>query len=398
MPRLLAMSLVCCLVLTSWVASAAEPLAALKPKLQEYVDKGQVAGVVAVVGRRDKVLATEVVGSQDLEAKSPMRADTLFRIASMTKPITAIGIMMLADEGKLSVDDPVEKHLPEFKGQRIVTDKSGDTLTLKMPSRPITLRDLLTHTSGLPGAPPAGLADLYPKRNRTLAEATLVYSQQPLEFEPGSKWAYCNAGIDALGRVIEVVSGKSFEDFLRDRVFVPLEMKDTTFYPSSEQLARLAQTYDQKEGKLVPTPHSLVGTPVGAKYPMPAGGLYSTAGDLAKLYQTMLARGMRGEKRIVSEASIEAMTRLQTGELACGFVPGMGFGYGWAVVKEPQGVTAMLSPGSYGHGGAFGTQGWIDPKQDLFVILLIQRVGMQNADGSDLRRDLQTLAVSAVKE
>jgi len=316
--------------------------------------------------------------------------------------------MILADEGKLSVDDPVEKHLPEFKGQRIVTEKSGDTLTLKMPSRPITLRDLLTHTSGLPGAPPAGLADLYPKRNRTLAEGTLVYSQQPLEFEPGSKWAYCNTGIDTLGRVIEVVSGKSYEDFLRDRVFIPLEMKDSTFYPSSEQLARLAQTYDQKDGKLIPTPHSLVGTPVGAKYPIPAGGLYSTAGDLAKLYQTMLARGMRGEKRtlsddsiekrILSEASVEAMTRLQTGDLACGFVPGMGFGYGWAVVKEPQGVTAMLSPGTYGHGGAFGTQGWIDPKQDLFVILLIQRMGLPNADGSDLRRDLQTIAVSAVKE
>lgn len=398
MPRLLAASLVCCLILSPWGLRAAEPLAALKPKLQEYVDKGQVAGVVAVVGRRDKVLATEVVGSQDIEAKSPMRPDTLFRIASMTKPITAIGIMMLADEGKLSVDDPVEKHLPEFKGQRIVTDKSGDTLTLKTPSRPITLRDLLTHTSGLPGSPPVGLADLYPKRNRTLAEGTLVYSQQPLQFEPGSKWAYCNTGIDTLGRVIEVVSGKPFEDFLRDRVFIPLEMKDTTFYPSTEQLARLAQTYDQKDGKLIPTPHSLVGTPVGAKYPIPAGGLYSTAGDLAKLYQTMLARGMRGEKRILSEASVEAMTRLQTGDLVCGFVPGMGFGYGWAVVKEPQGVTAMLSPGTYGHGGAFGTQGWIDPKQDLFVILLIQRMGLPNADGSDLRRDLQTIAVSAVKE
>jgi CubicO group peptidase (beta-lactamase class C family) len=396
MPRLLApVFLAACFVAP--LSNAAEPLAELRPKLEEFVGKGQIAGAVVAIGRQDKVLALEAVGNANLEKQAPMKADTLFRIASMTKPITAIGIMQLADEGKLSVDDPVEKHLSEFRGQRIVTDKSGETLTLKPPSRPITLRDLMTHTSGLPGGPPPGLSDLYVRRNRTLAEGTLVFSQQPLQFEPGSKWAYCNTGIDTLGRVIEVVSGKSFEDFLRERIFEPLGMKDTTFYPNEEQLARAAMTYDQKDGKLVATPYTIVGSPVGAKYAVPAGGLFSTAGDLAKLYQAMLRGGMHGEKRILSEASAKKMTSVQTGDLVCGFTPGMGFGFGWAVVREPQGVTAMLSPGTYGHGGAFGTQGWIDPKQDLFVILLIQRVGLQNADGSDMRREVQTIAVGAVK-
>src|SRR5207237_2368060 len=137
---------------------------------------------------------------------------------SMTKPITAIGIMILVDEGKLAVADPVEKYLPEFRGQMLVAERGKDTLVLKKPQRPITLRDLLTHTSGLPGGFPPGIADIYTKRNRTLAEGILVMSQRPLDFEPGSKWSYCNAGIDTLGRVIEVVSGESYEDVLCQRI------------------------------------------------------------------------------------------------------------------------------------------------------------------------------------
>ncbi len=315
----------------------------------------------------------------------------------MTKPITAMGIMILQEEGKLSVDDLVEKHLPEFRGQRLTASREGDTVTLKKPSRAITLRDLLTHTSGLPGGFPPGLADLYATRQRTLAEAVLVSSQQPLDFEPGSKWAYCNAGIDTLGRVIEVVSDQSFEEFLATRVFRPLGMTDTACFPSEQQAPRIAGLYETKNGELVVANRPIVGPATGAKHPIPAGGLYSTAADLAKLYQVMLNAGRLDSTKILSPESVLTMTKVQTGDLPCGFVPGMGFGYGWAVVKEPQGVTAMVSSGTYGHGGAFGTQAWLDPKQDLFVILLIQRVGLQNADGSDLRRELQQLAVEAIK-
>ena len=177
------------------------------------------------------------------------------------------------------------------------------------------------------------------------------------------------------------------------RVFRPLGMNDTACFPSEQQSSRIAGLYEAKNGELVVANRPIVGPATGAKHPIPAGGLYSTAADLAKLYQTMLNAGRLGSTKIISPDSVTTMTKVQTGDLQCGFVPGMGFGFGWAVVKEPQGVTAMLSPGTFGHGGAFGTQAWIDPKQDLFVILLIQRVGLPNADGSDIRRELQQLAV-----
>ncbi len=372
-------------------------LAQIKTRMQAFVDQKLIAGAVTVVGSKTGVASLEAVGFQKLETKQPMAQDALFRIASMTKPITAIGIMILQEEGKLSVDDLVEKHVPEFRGQRIVASRDGDNLTLKKPTRAITIRDLLTHTSGLPGGFPIGMADLYSRRQHTLAEAVLVSSQQPLDFEPGSKWAYCNAGIDTLGRIIEVASGQSYEAFLTARIFGPLGMNDTCVFPSEAQTARIAGLYDSKEGELIVANKPIVGPAAAAKHPIPAGGLYSTGADLAKLYQAMLNAGSLNSTKIISSESVLAMTKVQTGDLPCGFVPGMSFGFGWAVVKEPKGVTAMVSAGTYGHGGAFGTQGWIDPQQDLFVVLLIQRAGLANADGSDIRRDLQQIAVEAIK-
>ncbi|MBL8793978.1 MAG: beta-lactamase family protein [Planctomycetia bacterium] len=380
-------------------AGDADPakLGKIRAAMQAFVDDQDLAGAVTVVGRKNGVVSLEAVGSLNLEKKQPMVKDSIFRIASMTKPITAIGIMILADEGKLSVEDPVEKYLPEFKGQMLISARSPDAVTLKKPARPITLRDLLTHTSGLTGALPPAVSDLYVKRNRTLAEATLVYSQRPLEFEPGSKWSYCNPGIDTLGRVIEVVSGHSYEDFLRKRVFEPLGMNDTTFYPTPAQLERCAITYLKKDGQLTPSPNTLIDLPKDPKFPIPAGGLYSTGPDLAKLYQMMLNQGTLGKTRILSPESVAAMTKVQTGELTTGFTAGMGFGFGWAVVRQPQGITEMLSAGTYGHGGAYGTQGWLDPNKDLFLILLIQRTGLPNSDASKMRQQFQELAVAGVK-
>ena len=379
-------------------------LAGIRERMQQFVDEKIIAGAVTLVGTHDQIVSLESVGSQVLESNTPMRPDTLFRIASMTKPITAIGIMILVDEGKLSVEDPVEKYLPEFRGQMLVANRSKDTVTLKKPSRVITVRDLLTHTSGLPGMPPAGIANLYGKRNHTLAEAVMAFSQRPLDFEPGSKWSYCNTGIDALGRIIEVLSGQPYESFLQQRIFDPLGMSDTTFYPSTEQLKRTAMTYGREEdrkdglteGRLKPVPNSIIGPPAGAKYPIPAGGLYSTAGDLTRLYQMMLRRGLAGDKQVLSEASVKTMTQDQTGQLKSGFTEGMGWGFGWGVVRKPAGITEMLSPGTYGHGGAFGTQAWIDPHKDLFVVLLIQRAGLPNSDASEMRKELQRIAFSAV--
>ncbi len=398
------------LLLASTLAAAPpvphpDKLKAIGPRMQKFIDTDDLAGAVCLVGRKDGVVHESAVGFRDLTAKDPMKADTLFRIASMTKPITAIGVMILADEGKLSPGDDVAKYLPEFTGQMLLVPAPpptaaslGTPTTLKQPARPVKLRDLLTHTSGV-AAYPKGVDDVYTKRNRTLAETALATALQPLTFEPGTKWAYSNSGIDTLGRVIEVVSGESYEVFLKKRIFDPLGMKDTAFYPSKEQLARLAVTYGKgKDGKLIDTGNSLIGLPVNPKHPIPAGGLISCGADLAKLYQLMLHKGELNGKRILSEKAVAEMTKVQTGDIKTGFVDGMGFGFGWAVVREPKGVTAMLSPGTFGHGGAFGTQGWIDPKQDLFVILLIQRTGLMNGDASPMRQALQELAVEAIKK
>ena len=372
-------------------------LAELRSEFQGYVDRQQAAGTVTLVAHKGKVVHLEAVGWQDREAKTPMKTDTIFQIASMTKPITAMAIAMLEEEGKLSIDDPVEKHLPEFRGQQLITKKDGATITLGKPSRPITVKDLLTHTSGMRGGFPAGFGDLYAKRNRTLAEATIAISQWPLEFEPGTKWAYCNSGIDTLGRIVEVCSGKSFEAFLDERLFQPLGMKDTFFYPTPAQKARTATLYKKDKDGLARSDNFL-GDAVNGKFPLPAGGLFSTAPDLVRLYQMMLDRGAADGKRYLGEAGVEKMTRNHTGDLRAGFTDGVVMGLGWQVVGKPVGVTEMLSPGTYGHGGAFGTQGWIDPAKRTIFILMVQRSGFPNGDASDLRKSLQTIAAAALKD
>lgn len=387
------------LILTPCASAAdfdAAKLTLLRQRMQRFVDDGTVAGMVTVIGSSQGIAALDTYGLLSLESAQPMPRDALFRIASVTKPITATAVLLLQEQGKLSVDDPVEKHLPEFKGQMLVTERKDGLVTLKSPPRPITLRDLLTHTSGLPGSYPNGLADLYAQRKLSLAESVYVISQRPLEFEPGTKWAYCNAGIDTLGRVVEVVSGMSYEGFLSKHVFGPLDMRDTTFYPHTTQRERVAALYDRKEDKLVRVERPFVGGPEGARHPIPAGGLFSTAPDLARWYGELLRTHRHGPGAVVSRETLRVMTSPQTGDIKTGFVDGMSFGYGFAVVKEPTGVTTMLSPGSFGHGGAFGNQAWADPVKDVYLILMIQRMGIPNADGSELRREFQQLAMDAI--
>ncbi len=382
------------------LALAARPAAAqseaVRAAMQPFVDSGDVSGLVTLIGNQDGVIDVQVLGLADLENKRPMRRDTIFRIASMTKPITALAVMQLVEQGKLSVEDPVEKLLPEFKGQLLLVSKEGDTVTLKKPSRPIAVKDLLTHTSGLPNYPP-GLADVYQKRNRTLSEATIAISQTPLMFEPGSKWSYCNPGIDTLGRIVEVVSGQPYEVYLAEHIFQPLGMTDTTPYPTAEQLARVAVTYGKEEGRLAARPGGVLDYAGGAKHPVPAGGLFSTADDLAKLYQCFLNHGTLGNKKIIGGKTLAEMTSEHTGELRAGFVDGSAWGYGFSLVRQPQGVTESLSAGSFGHGGAYGTQGWIDPQQGVYTILLLQRTGLPNSDGSAMRKALHDAAARLPK-
>lgn len=364
----------------------------VRSSLQRFVDDHEISGAVGVVGDVNGVLAIEAVGKADIEANQPMRPDSLFWIASMTKPITGIAVMMLVEEGKLKLDDPVAKYVPDFDGQMMLGWHQGDAYIARKPSRPITLRDLLTHTSGLPDGALPDSPEREAKPSTTLAESAARYGRRRLSFEPGSRWSYSNAGMNTLGRVIEVGSGSSYVDFLKARIFDPLGMVDTTFYPTPEQMQRLAMLYARDGDALQPIPSSKVAPKAGERPPSAAGGLYSTGPDLARLYRMMLGRGTFEGRRILAEASVAEMTRLQTGEIPCGFVDGMGYGLAWGFVKQPRGVTEMLSPGSFGHGGMFGTQGWVDPKKGRFAVLLIQRAGLTDNDGSPMRRELQKAA------
>lgn len=364
--------------------------------LQRFVDNGTVSGAVALVAQHGKVVSLEVVGQTDLAAGEPMRKDSLFWIASMTKPMTGVAVLMLQEEGRLTVDDPVEKHLPEFKDLWLVTEKSRDQLTLKRPARKITIKDLLTHTSGL------GNFDA-PRPNASLAELVTAYSQVPLQFEPGSKWQYSNSGINTLGRIVEVVSGMSFAEFMEKRLFKPLGMQRTTFWPNKSQAGRLAKSYEPGPNNQGLAETSLSFMRGGAltdrgRTPIPAGGLFSTAEDVAKFYQMMLEGGTtRSGKRLIGEATARLMTTTQSGDIKTGFTEGMSWGLGFQVVKEPQGVTAMLSPGTFGHGGAYGTQSWADPRKDSIYILMIQRAKLGNSDGSDLRKSFQEAASATLR-
>jgi len=225
--------------------------------------------------------------------------------------------------------------------------------------------------------------------------------QQPLQFPPGSKWSYSNAGINTLGRIVEVVSGQSYADFVEQRIFKPLKMRDTTFWPTASQAKRLAKSYQPgKDGRLEPVEIFFIKGKLEdrTRTAYPAGGLFSTAADLSRFYQMALNKGVLDGKRILTEPGARMMTRTQTGDIKTGFTEGMSFGFGFAVVKEPQGVTSMLSPGTFGHGGAYGTQGWIDPNKDMVFVLMIQRAKLPNADASDVRKAFQEAAVGAMAE
>ncbi|MBL9160408.1 MAG: beta-lactamase family protein [Verrucomicrobiales bacterium] len=365
----------------------------VRQALEPFVEGGSLAGAVAVYSRNGEILCRESIGYRDLESRTAMTEDCLFWIASMTKPITAIGVMMLQEEGKLHVDDPVEKHLPEFRGQLLQQERSAERTVLVKPRRPVTIRDLLTHTSGLVSQSPldGNALDVL-----SLREAVISYGLSPLLFQPGSKWSYCNPGINTLGRLIEVASGEEYSAFLQQRLFTPLGMADTTFWPTEAQLARLATSYDQKAGgPLTRTTIRYLSEPYSnqKRAPLAAGGLFSTAGDLIKLYTMLLNGGESAGKRYLQAETLARMTMDHAGGLKAGFTDGMGMGLGFQVVREPTGVTAMLSPGTYGHGGAHGTQGWIDPEKKAIYILLIQRAGLPNGDASPMRLAFQKAAV-----
>lgn len=367
-------------------------LAEIPRRMEEFVQKGEISGAVTLVARHGQVAQLAAVGKSDLASGRVMKTDDLFWIASMTKPMTAVCVLMLQDEGKLSVEDPVEKHLPEFQGQWLTSESAKDRKVLTKPARPITIRDLLTHTSGL--------ADVKtPRLHSTLAELCMAYAREPLLFPPGSQWKYSNPGINTLGRIVEVVSGLSFADFIQQRLFDPLGMKDTTFWPTDEQAKRIAKSYKRNDaGQLEEVEIFFVqgGLSDRRRTAFPAGGLFSTAADVARFYFMMLEGGTLDGRTYLKKETAAAMTRTQSGDIKTGFVDGMSWGFGFQVVKEPQGIVAMLPAGTFGHGGAYATQSWGDPVHHAAYILLIQRAGLPNGDASEMRRAFQEAAAAAL--
>lgn len=362
--------------------------------MREQVESGQIAGAVTAVVDRGGIRHLECTGLADIASGRPMAPDSVFWIASMTKPVTAVAILMLQDEGRLSVNDPVAKYLPEFADLKTPAGKPAN----------LTILQILTHTSGLGEAPgPAA------REARSLADLVPLWLAAPMQHEPGAKWHYCQSGINVAGRIVEVASGLGFDTFLERRLFRPLGMNDTTFYPSESQRDRMVTAYqkDKATGALVAVPPR---NDFGQRErpPLGNGGLFSTAGDYAVFCRMLLDDGSLDGRRYLSPAAVGFLKTPQTGDLPTGFLQGEAFGnhgldYGWGlgtcVLKRPhEGVAAMLSAGSFGHGGAWGTEAWIDPVKGVAYVLMVQRSNFPNSDASPVRAAFQEAAAKALAD
>jgi len=396
------------LALTTARAAEQSPVAAA---LQSAVDKHIVAGAVGLVANKDRVLDLEAVGYSNLATQAPMKTDALFWIASMTKSFTGTAVMMLVDEGKVKLDDPVEKFLPEFKGQMIAADK--DHPQPYPPSHPITVREIMDHTSGLVLANDKAL-----KQTHSLKDDVKQYAAQPLRQEPGTKYEYNNCGINTGGRIIEVISGMSYADFMQQRIFTPLGLKETGFWPDEnlgERLAGSAKMNADKSGledmandknltpaaiekfsEGVPVPHPiLVNFGLGAlfdyakHYAMPAGGIYSTASDVGKFCRMLLNGGKWEGKQYLSPEALRQMTSTQTGDVVVGGGTET-YGVGWSVQKKDGMVPAV---GAFGHRGARKTMMWVDPKNQLVMVLMVQSMDMTGPQSNELYNSFLKAAI-----
>jgi len=346
----------------------------ISDSLRPFVDRHELSGAVALVAKHGKIIHLDGVGLADVANNRPMTSDTIFSIMSMTKPIVSVAALILCDEGKLSLDEPIKKWLPEFDKPQLDS---------------ITLRHLLTHTSGVVGD----------QRNvGSLADTATMLSGKSLHHQPGSQWLY-SPGITVAGRLVEVASGQPLDEFLAQRICRPLGMQDTTFKPNAEQLQRLASVYayDPRDKQLHEANTTFLG-PLETRSPNPSGGLYATAFDLFRFYQMLLNGGELEGQRILKPETVAEMTRPQTGDLKAGFVPGSAWGLGVGLVREPQGVTSMLSAGTFGHGGMLGTQSWADPQKKAIYIVLVQSLGLVSADGAEYRRAFQQTASDAISQ
>ncbi|MEI6685287.1 MAG: serine hydrolase domain-containing protein, partial [Planctomycetota bacterium] len=335
--------------------------------LKPFVDKHELAGAVALVADKNKVLSLEAVGFADIAAGKVMKQDNIFWIASQSKPMTAVAVMMLVDDGKISLDDPIEKYLPEFRGQMVVAEKDNEHIVLRKPKHPITVRETLNHTSGLPFKSAIEEPTL---DGLSLSFAVRSYAMTPLLSEPGTVYRYSNAGINTAARLIEVVTKVKYEDFMQQKLFDPLGMKDTTFWPNEAQSLRVAKSYrpDASKTNLAEFPISQLIYPLTDRvhrFPMPAGGLFSTAIDTSLFCRMLLNNGELDGKRYLSENAIKELSKRQTPP----------------AIKESYGLGFSVSPDSYGHGGAQATNMEIRSGKGLVLVWMVQHGGYPGEGG-----------------
>jgi CubicO group peptidase (beta-lactamase class C family) len=362
---------------------SAERLARLSAGMKELVDSGRLAGVVTMVSRHGKVVEFDAVGKRDIAANAPMQKDSIFRIYSMSKPITGVAMMLLFEEGKWQLNDPVAKYIPEFAKLKVYSTDANGNVVMKDQNHPVTMRELMSHSGGFTygffsqtAVDKMQLeADLL-NPNNTLDEFIKRVAKLPLNSQPGTEWHY-SISVDIQGYIVQKLSGMPFEEFLEKRIFKPLGMSDTAFYVPKEKLSRFAEFYSyDNDGKL-----KAVGVREGLNHDFAAkpvlssggGGLVSTATDYMRFCQMLLNGGQLDGVRLLSPLSVELM---RTNVLAPGIptlAPGAGFGLDFAVYTDPVAAGGYYGKGSYFWGGAAGTWFWIDPVNDLIVVGMIQQ-------------------------
>jgi CubicO group peptidase (beta-lactamase class C family) len=366
------------------VGLSAPGLARIGSVLQSEIDRGRVPGAVTLVARRGQLAYFESFGKRDPANDSPMQRDTIFRIYSMTKPIVSVATMMLLEEGRFLLSDPVSKFLPELGTVKVAVAR-GAEIDHVAAERAITIQDLLRHTSGLTyefrGNGPVHkmymAARIY-SRDQTNADQVAALAKLPLQHQPGTKWEYSRS-TDVLGRLIEVVSGVSLGEFLKQRILNPLGMVDTAFHVPAPSLGRLAEGFakDPDTGSGV----QLVNVRDAPRFESGGGGLVSTTADYARFLQMMLNHGRLDGVRYLSRKTIELMTADHLGPITGApdlLLPGYGFGLGFAVRLQPGISHVPGSVGQYFWGGLAGTTFWVDPTEELFAIMMIQAPGQRD--------------------
>ncbi|HET7501969.1 MAG TPA: serine hydrolase domain-containing protein [Kofleriaceae bacterium] len=382
--------------------------------MSRYIEPGKIAGAITVVARRGQVAWCSPLGLMDRERKTPMRPDTMFRIYSMTKPITSVALMMLHERGAFSLADPVHRYIPEWADLRVYRHGRHPSFVTEPAARAMTIRDLLTHTSGLSHhiMQRTPLDEAYRKLGigdspGTLRDLVGKLASLPLEFSPGSRWSY-SVATDVLGYLIEVLSGQRFDDYLRTQIFEPLGMVDTTFTVPSDKLARLSASYQRLPGT---TETVLLDDPRDSGFARPrtwcsgGGGLVSTAADYLRFVEMLRRGGELDGRRILGPRTLAFMTRnhLPDGrDLASLATPssfsetryeGIGFGLGVYVVIDPVRAQLTSSAGEYGWGGLASTAFWVDPAEDLVVVFLTQLVPSTTFD---FRGQLKAIVYGAI--